>query len=65
MVRSALSMKPLSASIAKGKYVYYHTHADDKKKENIKISQRDIIAWFDDKIDQYVPRGHLKKWLLD
>ena len=66
MVRSAKTGKPLSASLIKKQYVYYHTHARDRTKtENIKIGQRDILSWFDDKIDLYTPTPEVKKWLME
>ena len=43
----------LTASIAKGKYVFYHTHANKKHIENVSIREDDIFEIFEQQLKYY------------
>lgn len=51
LVRTTETNKLLTASLAKGKYVSYHTQPSDPKR--VRISEDAIIEWFDKNIERY------------
>lgn len=53
MVKSAISGRPLTASLAKKIYPQYHTHGRWKKEDNISISETRILEYFGEECPFY------------